>query len=718
MWKTRLKRTGLALGATGLVFLLATAFSLKPVSQTFDRALADSSAVQVTDRNGVPLSVSYKGAWNTQDTQKLYDLPPLLVDAFLFSEDRKFYDHGGVDWRARAGAAWQNIRHGKTVRGASTITEQVVRIINPRPRNLWSKWLEGVEATLLELHANKSDILEFYLNQIPYAANRRGVVQASRYYFDRDVATLDARETLALAVLARAPSAYDLYRNAGKIDAPLQRLAFSMREAGKLTKDRYADIQNTNLRTAPPSLPVDARHFARFVRQTEHGPRLLTTLDSSLQAQVQNLLDQRLKRLSSKKVSNAAALVVDHSNGDILAWVVAGAHDKDTKGGEIDAVLAPRQPGSTLKPFLYAAALEKGWTAATILHDAPIAEAVGSGLHRFRNYSNSYYGPITLREALGNSLNIPAVLAIDYVGVDPFLAKLHDLGFESLDRGASVYDEGLALGNGEVTLYELVRAYSTLANRGEYRPLRAVLDARGGRQKQIYSSETASIIGNILSDPRARALEFGSDSILNLPVRTAAKTGTSTDYRDAWTVGYNDRYTVGIWTGNLDRTPMRDVTGSTGPALAMRSIFNLLNKNRDTRTLYLSPALYKRDVCARPAAADGACPRRTELFESAEKIEPVPQARAKLPELVRPTEGLMMAYDPRIPAGHQKFRFELASLPDGQQAEWVVDGQTLGRTDKPHFLWAVEKGRHSLSVVLSDPDGTVSRLAPVNFLVR
>lgn len=706
-----------ALGVAG--FSLATAVSLKPITKDFDSITADSRNVPVTDRFGNPLSITYQAHWNNRDARPLYALPDLLVTAFLFSEDRKFYDHGGVDWKARGGAILQNIHRGETVRGASTITEQVVRLINPRPRTLWSKWLEGIEATLLERHASKPAILEFYLNQLPYAANRRGVVQAARYYFNRDLETLSARETLALAVLARAPSAYDLYRNPEKIDAPLGRLATQMADQGKLGAAQFADMQQESLDPIKPSLATDARHFARFVQMNSGDDALRTTLDSGLQQQVQAILDSRIKKLAAKHVTNAAAIVIDHTNGEVLAWAVAGALDHATKAGEIDPVTSPRQPGSTLKPFLYANALEKGWTAATILNDAPVAEAVGSGLHRFRNYSNTHYGPITLREALGNSLNIPAVLAINHVGVDRFLDTLHRLGFDSLDRGASVYDEGLALGNGEVTLLELARAYSALANRGQFRPLKFLMnDYTAPRGEVIYTPETASIIGNILSDPRARALEFGNDSILNLPFRTAAKTGTSTDYRDAWTLAYNDRYTVGLWMGNLDRTPMKDVTGSTGPALAMRSIFQILNRDRDTQTLYLAPSLIEADICTRPPDAAGKCPERTELFAKAEKTDLPPMQKSPRLELVRPTPGLMMAYDPRIPASHQKFRFELAGLSDGEEVEWILNGQSLSRSKDPRYLWPMAKGKQKLAVIVHAQDGGERALAPVEFLVR
>ncbi len=719
--KKSLKILGYSSAAAVALFTAATLICLKPVTGSFASITSDSRNVAVTDRNGEPLSITYQTQWNTADTYPLYDIPPLLKDAFVYSEDRKFFDHGGVDWKARVGAIKQNFESHRTVRGASTITEQVVRMINPRPRNLWSKWLEGIESTLLEQNASKPAILEFYLNQVPYAAHRRGVAQAARYYFNRDLETLSPRETLALVVLARAPSSYDLYKNPDRLDAPLSRLATQMKDNGKITPETFDDLNGEILLVGKPALPVDARHFARYVSLQNPQGTLQTTLDATLQSQVQTIIDSRLKKLSPKNVHNAGALVIDHESGQILAWVVGGANDKETKGGEIDTILVPRQPGSTLKPFLYAMALEKGWTAATMLNDAPIAESVGSGLHRFRNYSNTYYGKLTLREALGNSLNIPAILAINYVGTDHFLSRLHDLGFDSLTRGSQIYDEGLALGNGEVTLYELTRAYATLARAGQYRDFDYALKGNAFHEsRSVYSPEISSLIGNILADPHARALEFGRDSILNMPVRTAAKTGTSTDYRDAWTLAYNDRYTVGIWMGNLDRTPMKDVTGSTGPALALRSIFQILNKDRDTRDLYLSPALVEKDICTRPSDASDNCPRRTEYFVAGTgEVDTVrAAARPQKFELVRPTEGLMVAYDPRIPADHQKFRFEIAGMNAGDTAQWVLNGKELAQSGNGRFLWSVQKGKYTLAVTVHDAAGTTTALNPVQFLVK
>jgi penicillin-binding protein 1C len=302
--------------------------------------------------------------------------------------------------------------------------------------------------------------------------------------------------------------------------------------------------------------------------------------------------------------------------------------------------------------------------------------------------------------------------------VKNYLQTLRRLGFVSLNRDAAIYDEGLALGNGEVSLYELVQGYSALANRGLYKPLRVIAGAEA-RPVRIYSPEAVSLIGNILSDPRARALEFGNNSVLNLPVQTAAKTGTATDYRDAWAIGYDDRFIVGVWMGNLDHSPMDGITGSGGPALALRSVFAELNRNRDTRPLYFSPLLVSADICTRPPAADGACPRRTEWFVPGTVPASVPAAAPRKPsyELVRPTAGLQIAYDPRIPLESQKFRFEIRGMRPGDRAAWRLDGAEIAQTSESTYLWPVARGPHALSVsVYHNGDGT--NLAPVRFLVK
>lgn len=717
---TRIRKIGAMLAAGASLFALATYASIQPVDTPFTAVISDTQKLQVTDRNGAPLSISYKNPWNSYDLVALHDMPDLLVQAFLLSEDKRFYEHHGVDWSARASALWQDAKHLRRQRGASTISEQVVRLLHPRSRNLWSKWIEGFEATGLEQHFSKADILEFYLNQLPYAANRRGVLQASRYYFSRDLGTLSKKEMLALVVLARAPSGYDLYKRAKDIDGSINRLA----EAMQLSETDLRKIKGETLMLAQPAAPVNAAHFVQYVRLStpasvqEEAHNLHTTLDAHLQRRAQELLDQRIKTLSAKHVRNGAVLVADHTTGEILAWVIGGADDEKTPGRMIDAVTVPRQPGSALKPFLYTLALDSGWTPVTIIEDAPLNEAIGNGLHRFNNYSHLFYGKVTLRQALGNSLNIPALHTIDYVGVERYLDKLRALGFASLNKDARLYDEGLALGDGEVMLLELVQGYAALAHRGVYRPLSFLTEGSFGSERRVYSEEATSLIGNILSDPWARNMEFGSGSVLNLPVQTAVKTGTSTDYRDAWAVGFNDRYVVGVWMGNLDQSPMDGVTGSTGPALALRGVFNELNANRTTHRLFSSPKLVQQDVCVPLAGGDG-CVNRSEYFmQGSEPSAQQATAPARGITLTQPTDGLHLAIDPRVPRDKQAFEFALAGVENTTQVEWVLDNESIAKQKGGKYLWQLARGKHQLKAVVWQDGRQFAQTVPVEFIVK
>ena len=707
-----------------------TANDLQPLPHSLNFEKSNIRKVQILDRNDIPLTVTYQNRWNIHDYVPLHDIPPLLQQAVVVSEDRRFYQHHGVDWRARLMALFQNIRSLRAVRGASTITEQVVRMWRPRPRSLWSRWLEGFEAYRLEKVFSKEQILECYLNQIPYAAQRRGVVQAARYSFDRDLDTLSHKEVLALAVMVRAPGRLNPQKNPGRLEKPILRLAGQMLQEKLIDPAGFDRVQRVPLQSRTTSFTVKAEHFVHHLYSTTPPTRmarlqrLRTTLSAPLQKEIQAILDQRLRDLKTKGVHNGAVLVVDHQKSEVLAWVNGGASLDGVAESWIDAVTTARQPGSTLKPFLYALALEKGWTAATLLDDLPLAAPVGHGLHTYHNYSRVHYGPLPLRHALGNSLNTTAVRTIQFVGVDHFLGCLGTLGIHSLHQHPDYYGEGLALGNGEITLLELVRAYTVLANRGVYHPSKIIMDedGRGHRRKQVFSPETTSLIGSILSDPDARSLEFGRGSLLRFPVQTAVKTGTSSDYRDAWALGYNDRFTVGVWVGNLDMRATNGVTGASGPALILRSVFAELNRNRQAEALYLSPRLTKMEICretGRPA--DGRCATVTEWFSPGTEPEsrPSPQPAQKRPYLQRPSHGLQLAMDPRIPDDHEAFQFQMANLPENSMVDWYVDGKLAATTPNRNYLWPLARGAHRAMarVWISNINPPVET-AWVNFMVK
>ncbi len=559
-------------------------------------------------------------------------------------------------------------------------------------------------------------------------------MQAAHTYFDRDLETLSPKEMLALAVLVRAPSRLDLARDAKRVEPAIRRLGKRMRDANVLTSTEYRDLHHEPLQLRTPTLPVRASHFVRYVT-TPPSPHLRrrvvhTTLDTVLQARAQALLDRRLKDLDAQHVTHAALLIVDHHRNDVLAWVNAG-------GSAIDAIITPRQPGSTLKPFLYALVLQKGWTAATLIDDAPLFQAVGVGLHPYHNYSRTHYGALRLREALGNSLNIPAIRTMAFVGVQPFLNHLHQLGFQSLTQHPDHYGDGLALGNGEITLYELVQAYATLARHGVFRPFRPILapETQATPAQRVYSPAVSTLIAHVLADPQARQREFGSGTLLHFPVETAVKTGTSTDYRDAWALGFSHRHTVGVWMGNLTQRPTRGMTGSTGPGLVLRAVFAELHRHAPSQPLLLSPNLQSATICQLSGQqATPLCPPMTEWFlpntaptricplhqPSSTAHEPPPEHHAFI-QLLQPTPGLQLAIDPRLPDAQEAFPFRLPKKITPVRTHWLVDGQQVGITQaaERQFLWSLSRGQHTAQARIWVADRAQPITTPaVTFVVK
>lgn len=730
----RLRRILAALAATTLVaaggLAVATALSLRAFPNGLDIDAGGVVKPAVLARDGTRLSVSLENAWNTTDRLPMEAIPDFLTRAFVESEDQHFHQHHGVDWNARWAAAWEDLRHGAAVRGASTITEQVVRMLHPRPRTVWSRWLEGFEAQRLESQASKQQILTFYLNQVPYAYRRRGVVQAAHFYFNRDLETLTRQEMLALVVLVRSPNGMDLRHNVVRANRAIGQLADRLIVSGLLPVNEREVIRTTPLELDSDSLPLDAGYFVTHVLHHPDGAAaaaagtVTTTLGPFIQSATQQILDTALTSLAKRKVHDGGVLVIDHSRNQILAWVVGHARTNDTGADPVmgyDTVTTPRQPGSTMKPLLYATALEKGWTAATLINDSELSEAIGGGQHTFHNYSHIHYGLIRLREALGNSLNIPAVRTLKYVGTAPFLERLHQLGITSLQQHPDFYGDGLALGNGEITLYEMAQAYTVLARHGSFTPLTATpRESSAQSSRQVFTPEASSLIANILSDPDARSLEFGAG--LQFPVETAVKTGTSSDYRDAWAIGFDYAHTVAVWMGNLNDVPMDGVTGSVGPAMVLRSVFAQLNRNQDTRGLWLSPKLVAADICRKDGQpADGHCQSVPEWFMpgTAPRADTVARTQVVDYRVLEPTPGLQLARDPRIPQALQAFTMSVAPVPSLREVAWYVDGSEVSKTAKGKYTWPLVRGTHEMYAVIrssgsEDPHTTEK----VRFYVR
>lgn len=679
-----------------VLLVLATVLGQRRLPARLDLAAEAAGRVAVLDREGQLLHAAHDGGWNLHERVALQEIPLLLREAFVTAEDRRYWQHGGIDWRARTAAVWQNLRAGGAQRGASTISEQVVRLLNPRPRTLWSRWVEGWEAMRLEARYSKAEILEFYLNQVPYASNRRGVLAAARLHFGRHLDTLSESEMLALAVLVRAPSR--LSREPAALRASIQRLLSALQQTGVVSKADAQRVSAQGLQLKRHSQGAQAPHFQREVERralaigSAARAQVRSSLDAPLQHLTESYLDERLKDLSREGARQGAVLIVEVPGNRVRAWAVNDQEHPDVVG--VDSVRSPRQPGSTLKPLLYALAMERGWDATTLIDDSPLAERVNHGLHQYRNYSRVHYGAVTVREALGNSLNIPAVRALQHVGGADFLERLHLLGMDSLAAHPNVYGDGLALGNGEVSLYELVQAYTALASQGRWQPLTVFEDdLEPRRSRRGYAPQAARTINAILADPAARQLEFGEGAVLRFPAATAVKTGTSSDYRDAWAVAYDGRYVVGVWVGNLSGRETEGITGARGPALLTRSLLAVLAP--DTR------ALQQAELKLQPEPSSG-----------------VVTAPAEGPLLLQPFNGLQLAMDPRIPDELEAFEFQLAWNQIPHAVHWLLDGVRVAASSEPYWSWPLRPGVHRLRAQVVADDGQPLETPEVSFQVR
>jgi penicillin-binding protein 1C len=456
-----------------------------------------------------------------------------------------------------------------------------------------------------------------------------------------------------------------------------------------------------------------------------------STLDADTQRYALASVRRPLLALRDRSVRDAALLVADNASGDVLAYVAGSGELSSAR--HVDGIQARRQAGSTLKPFLYARALDRRLlTAASLLDDSPLEIAVGRGLFRPRNYDETFRGLVSLRTALAGSLNVPAVRALLLVTPDELAAQLRQLGFGSVAQAGDYYGPSLALGSAEVTLWELVNAYRTLANAGRWSPLtldtqpveagvspagRARTDGRtatasvreaSGRDAplHVFSDAAAFIISDILADRDARSVTFGLESALATRFWSAVKTGTSKDMRDNWCIGYSRRYTVGVWVGNFSGAPMRDVSGMTGAAPIWSDVMNWLHRDLPSD----APAAPSGVRRAPAQFTDGVEPARAEWFVTG--TEPVGSAplRALSPRIIAPTDGSVIAIDPDIPAWRQRVAFEAAASGDSR---WVLDDADVGSASTM-MLWAPVAGRHTLRLI--DRDARV--LGTVAFEVR
>ncbi len=580
-------------------------------------AEAAPPSLRVLDRDGRLISEvrADGGAWSAHVS--LGELGPEVTSAMLAAEDARFRYHPGVDPLAVGRAFFQMLWHQRIVSGASTITQQLARNVVPHPRNFGGKLQEMARALRIEASLGKDRILEEYLNRVEFGANVRGIEAASRHYFDKPARKLSLAEAATLASIPRGPVLYDPRRGTERVLRRRNRVLERMRHQGFASDEAIDQALAEPLVLQRRFAEGGAQHFVRGVALGRLVPELrgqgaqevVTTLDTGLQRQVETLVSSAAERLRRFDATSAAVIVIDNASGDVLAYV--GSPDFFDAGalGQNDGVLALRQPGSTLKPFVYAEAMtDLGMTPASVLPDIEMHLSTPEGDYSPRNYDGRFHGPVRLREALANSLNVPAVYVASELGPERALSALRRFGFSSLDRDAAHYGAAIVLGDGEVTLAELANAYATLARGGQARRLSFVRSAHlangseivlsAAAEERALDAHTAALVSDVLSDEKARRSAFGPGNALELPFPVAAKTGTSKGFRDNWTLGFTREVTVGVWVGNFDGHAMVGSSGVTGAAPLFHDVMLAAMEGKDPRPLADDPELETATVCA------------------------------------------------------------------------------------------------------------------------
>jgi penicillin-binding protein 1C len=553
-----------------------------------------SPAVELLDRNGEPLRLTRNGDRPFQQYASLSEIPQALVSATLAAEDRRFWSHHGVDWRADFRAAWQLIRNRRVISGASTVTQQLIKLSDHRPRTFKAKIIETAQALRLEQVWDKQRILTEYLNRVDYGNYNCGCMAAAQFYFGKAPRDLSTAECALLAGLPQSPSRLNPRSHFALAHRRQVWILTRMRAAGWLNEDEFQRAAREPLRLAHGGRVFEAPHFVDLLLEqgevTAENSSIHTTLDLSLNRFAGQTLRRKLDALRAEHAGEGAIVVIENETGNVLALV--GSRDYfSPQSGQVDGAWAPRSTGSALKPFLYWLAFECGATPASIVADVPTDFATSTGLFSPVNYDRHCYGPVRYRVALANSLNISAVKVLDSLGgAGPLLDLLRRCSLSTLTRADNYYGLGLAIGNAEARLLELANAYTSLARLGVCRPYRLMPSTSGqDAGERVGDADAAYLIADILSDNDARIRAFGPESSLRFDFPVACKTGTSSDFRDNWAFGYTPEFTVGVWVGNFDGSPMRHVSGVTGAAPILHDLFDHLHSQYGT-SWYARPA--------------------------------------------------------------------------------------------------------------------------------
>ena len=581
LWKQRYR----LLSITGVVLFLALGCWLG-VTWRHAKLVAPPPTLYLQDRNGRFLGETGAVKEDEYGYWPLETLPPRVVAATIAVEDRRFNSHPGVDAAAVARALWQNARTGKRLSGASTLAMQVARMQSPGPRRYYRKATEALAALFLTRRYGREAVLRHYLRIVPYGNRIHGISYAARRYFDKPLEDLSWAEIAFLAAIPQAPARMNPYYTAGHQAATQRgkRILDRLLATHQLSREEYELACNQLKEIRVPYLgerPLEGLHailrLGKMLNTPENRQKLnarpvvRTTLDLDLQEEVSWKTFKALETWRHEGAGNGAVIVLDRKTNEVLAWVGSGDYFDADHAGAIDYTSVPRSPGSALKPFIYALALERGTiTPSTILDD------LQRGAGGITNADDAFMGPMLPRMALANSRNVPAANLLSWVGVEQGYDFLRDLGLHDNVQSARRYGLGLAIGGMPVTLEQLVHAYTVFSQEGRLGDLMWYEGQPRSEPKRLLSEETARTIALFLSDPLARLPSFARMGAMEYPFPVAIKTGTSSRFRDAWTVAITSRYVIGVWFGDPDFQPMNRLTGYRSAAeLAQRVLLDL-----------------------------------------------------------------------------------------------------------------------------------------------
>lgn len=719
-----------ALGAA----ILALAVRLLPFPEDKLRQLP--AVVVLADRRGEPLRIRLgPGGF---DCRPGFAPEPehWITKAIVAAEDRRFWNHPGVDGLALARAVAQNLFFGRRVSGASTLSTQVIRMMEPRPRTLPTKAIEAFRALQMERRCSKREILAHYLDRAPFGGNIVGIEAAARRYFGKGAGQLSLAEAALLAGLPQSPSRLRPDRHPQRAKQRQAYVLERMEACGYITAREREQALAQPLAARMGQYPFRAPHFCELVgvpAPPADGVTVRTTLDSEWQRLAENALCRRLR---GGTVAGGAVVVIEVKTGAVRALV--GSPDyASRRAGQVNGAVASRAAGSTLKPFAYALALDRGLvTPATMIADVPARYRDFDP----RNFSLDFRGRVSVRDALVLSLNLPAIEIERRAGQARFYAALRELGLATISRPPEHYGLGLVLGNAEVRLLDLANAYACLARGGEWAPVRVVDSEKPPATRPVFSPEACWLVSDMLSGEERAMDTTGHAADVRLPPM-AWKTGTSAGLRDAWTVAWNPEVVIGVWVGNPDGSPADELVGSRAAVPVAWDVLRRLYPDNQGPWFVRPAGVTSRKVCAVSGCVPGphcthriddwsiakvsrhaACPvhRRgpeatwpvaVASFLNRRGARPRPEPAAAV-RILSPARGSVYRQVAALESVSQQIALEAASDRAGEWLHWFVDDRPVGRSraGEPLF-WPLERGEHRIACSTVRGPGDCIRIA-------